>query len=84
MIVQASARLSSMAGRSRRRRAIHGHHRQTDLFGDRSLISPLDTPAWQNLPQETQTALTGLMARLILDHVRAGRTGPETEAGHDL
>jgi hypothetical protein len=79
MIVQAAARLSSMAGRSRKRRAIHSHHRQINLFGTASPISPLDTPAWQNLPEETQGALTSLMARLILDHARAGRARPETK-----
>ena len=41
-------------------------------------------PAWQELPVETQAALTNLMARLILDHVQGSRTGSATEAVHDL
>jgi hypothetical protein len=41
-------------------------------------------PAWQELPAEARVALTGLMTRLILDHVQGSRIGSATEAGHDL
>jgi hypothetical protein len=40
-------------------------------------------PAWGALPEETRSALTGLMVQLILDHADA--RGPQLEeAGHDL
>jgi hypothetical protein len=41
-------------------------------------------PDWRTLPAETQQALTNLMVRLILEHVRNdGRPGPAEERGHD-
>ena len=41
-------------------------------------------PAWQELPVETQSAVTNLMARLLLEHNQESRAGSATEAGHDL
>ena len=46
--------------------------------------SMVDTPAWRELPAETQAVLTSLMARLILDHAKTRRAGSRAEAGHDL
>ena len=40
-------------------------------------------PDWRTLPAETQQALTNLMVRLILEHVRDGRPGQAEERGHD-
>ena len=40
-----------------------------------------EMPAWSGLPTKTKSALTGLMARLILDHAA---TGCRTEGGDDL
>ena len=57
------------AGRAVRRRA--ARH-----FGD--------APAWRNPPAAAQTALTSLMARLILEHAEARRASLVAEAGHDL
>jgi len=41
-------------------------------------------PAWSGLPAETQTMLTDLMIRLILDHADKNRIAATAEAGHDL
>ena len=38
---------------------------QIDLFDG---VTPAQTPVWQDLPEETRDTLTGLMARLILEH----------------
>ena len=40
---------------------------QIDLFDS---VTPTQTPAWQDLPEETRATLTGLMARLILEHAQ--------------
>ena len=54
--------------------------RQIDLFDG---VTPAQTPAWQDLPEETRGTLTGLLARLILEHARIGTPAVRTEAGHD-
>ena len=41
-------------------------------------------PAWQELPVETQSAVTNLMARLLLEYIQGSRAGSAPEAGHDL
>lgn len=53
---------------------------QIDLFDD---VAPSPTPVWRDLPEETRDTLTGLMARLILEHYRVGTSAVWTEAGHD-
>jgi hypothetical protein len=55
-----------------------------DLFRSGLTEGGAGAPAWPDLPKEAQDALVGLMMQLILDHVRAGETAQETEAGHDL
>jgi len=57
---------------------------QIDLFGDEQPDALVDTPQWQDLPAATQTVLTSLMARLILNHVKSRQAGPAAGAGHDL
>jgi hypothetical protein len=42
------------------------------------------TPAWRELPEETRSALTSLLARLFLEHAQASRAVAQTEASHDL
>ena len=42
---------------------------QIDLFDG---VTPAQTPEWQDLPEETRGTLTGLLARLILEHARIG------------
>lgn len=79
---------STLANTSERRRARtrdrRGPTQQTELFGGERPGVLVDTPAWQDLPAATQAVLTSLMARLILEHAEARRTGLVAEAGHDL
>ena len=53
---------------------------QIDLFES---VTPAQTPVWQDLPEETRDTLTGLMARLILEHAQISNPALRTEAGHD-
>jgi hypothetical protein len=51
---------------------------QFDLFSSPPAVEAAQIPPWQALPEETRRRLTGLMVRLILDHVgdeRAVQTG---------
>lgn len=76
------------ANMSKRRRTCtegrHGPAQQTELFGNQRPGASTDTPAWQDLPAATQAVLTGLMARLILDHAETRQADLVAEAGHDL
>ena len=58
----------------------NGSPRQIDLFDD---ISPA-APAWRKLPEETRRALTGLMARLMLEYAQANGATRRTEGSDDL
>jgi len=53
---------------------------QIDLFDG---VTPTQTPACRDLPEETRDTLTGLMARLILEHAQISGPALRTEAGHD-
>ena len=61
-----------------------GPAQQLDLFGGDRPRAIVDTPAWRELPAETQATLTSLMVRLILEHAGASRSGSPRKAGHDL
>ena len=64
----------------RRRLQQSDRSQQIDLFDG---LTPMQTPAWQDLPEETRDTLTGLMVRLILEHARISGRALRTEAGHD-
>jgi hypothetical protein len=53
---------------------------QIDLFDGVRLTQ---TPAWQDLPEQTRDTLTGLMVRLILEHAQISGPAVQTEAGDD-
>ncbi|HJY49166.1 MAG TPA: hypothetical protein VJ349_11115, partial [Stellaceae bacterium] len=61
-----------------------GPAQQLDLFSDDRPGTIVDTPAWPELPAETRATLTGLMARLIIEHADGSRAGSTREASHDL
>jgi hypothetical protein len=64
----------------------HDHRSRTtqfDLFAAPS-GEAVSTPAWNALPEETRSALIGLMAQLILDHADDARGPRPEEARHDI
>ena len=67
--------------RSRRQR--QRPRKQMELFG---IVrpGPGGVPLWPELPEEARSALTALMAQLILDHVAKAVRPPAKEASHDL
>jgi hypothetical protein len=64
----------------RRRLQQSDRSQQIDLFDG---ATPTQTPSWRDLPEETPDALTGMMARLILEHAQIGSPVLRTEADHD-
>jgi L-2-hydroxyglutarate oxidase LhgO len=64
----------------RRRLQPGDRYQQIDLFDG---VTPAQTPVWQDLPEETRDTLTGLMARLILEHAQISSLAVQTEAGDD-
>ena len=64
----------------RRRLQQSDRSQQIDLFDG---VTPTQTPAWRDLPQETRDTLTGLMVRLILEHAQISSPALRTEVGHD-
>lgn len=53
---------------------------QFELFDPPEGTYPLQTPLWQNLPQSTRHKITGLMARLLMEHGPSHEPAPEEEA----
>ena len=64
----------------RRRLQQSDRSQQIDLFDG---LTPMQTPAWQDLPEETRDTLTGLMVQLILEHAQISSRALRTGAGHD-
>lgn len=64
----------------RRRLQQSDRSQQIDLFDG---VTPTQTPAWRDLPEETRATLTGLLARLIMEHAQISSPALRTEAGHD-
>ena len=64
----------------RRRLQQSDRSQQIDLFDG---VTPTQAPAWRDLPEETRDTLTGLMARLILEHAQISSLAVQTEAGDD-
>jgi hypothetical protein len=83
MTMRILARPSPTPAQSRRRRP-SGDPQQIDLFAEVPLILPIQTPVWQELPNEIRTSLTSLLARLLLDHAQASGAVSPTEINHDL
>ena len=61
----------------RRRLQQSDRSQQIDLFDG---VTPRP---WRDLPEETRGTLTGLMARLILEHAQISSPALRTEASHD-
>lgn len=56
---------------------------QLDLFEpDAPPLSP-GVPAWTELPAGAQTALTGLVTRMLIAHVQGEPADPSDPEGHD-
>ena len=64
----------------RRRLQRSDRSQQIELFDG---ATPTQTLVWRDLPQETRDTLTGLMARLILEHAQIVSPALRTGAGHD-
>jgi len=63
-------------------RCRHTKPDQFELFDPPHGTYPLQTPLWQNLPQPTRYKITGLMARLLMEHDPGHEPSPEEEAGN--
>ena len=79
MTMRSSVQPAAMAA-ERRRLQQSDRSQQIDLFDG---ITPTQTPAWRDLPEETRATLTGLITRLILEHAQISSAALRTEAGHD-
>jgi len=64
----------------RRRPQQSDRSQQIDLFDG---ATQTKTPTWRDLPEETRGTLTGLMARLILEHAQISSPAFRTEVGND-
>ena len=77
------------SGRMTERRRAHAVDRrykpqQFDLFEREPCGGMIGAPVWLELPAETQSTLTSLMVRLILEYAGKNRTASKTEVRHDV
>lgn len=54
-------------------------NRQLDLFEANVPPSPEGMPSWTTLPDQTRSALTGLMTRMLVAHAGAVATLPGSD-----
>lgn len=71
------ATTAANSGRHKRPRG----RQQMDLFDS---VRPGGAPLWPELPERARSALTELLARLILAHAATAVPLPAKEAGDDL
>ena len=82
-----SGKTASSRAAVRQSRTKYGRRRkpeQMDLFGSGQSSVVIGSPAWPELPAETQRALIRLMARLLLEPADKCQAAPLAGAGHDL
>ncbi len=77
--MRATTATAANSGRQKRPRV----RQQMDLF-DIAKPESGGAPLWPELPERARSALTDLMARLILAHAAAAVPLPAKEAGDDL
>ena len=58
----------------------HTKAAQFELFGLSDDANKVTTPAWQSLPAQTRRKITGLMARLLVEHGQRRATDHLREA----
>jgi hypothetical protein len=77
--MRATMATTANSGRQKRLRG----RQQMDLFDS---VTPVvgGAPLWSELPERARSALTELIARLILDHAATAASFPAKEAGDDL
>jgi hypothetical protein len=80
-----SGKTASSRAAARQSRTKYGRRpkpEQMDLFGSGQSSVVIGSPAWPELPAETQRAL--IMARLLLEHADKSQAAAMTGADHDL
>ena len=77
--MRATTATAANSGRHKRPRG----RQQMDLFDSANLAAG-GAPLWSELPERVRSALTELMARLILAHVATAVPLPAKEASDDL
>ena len=52
---------------------------QLDLFPPPQASTLIPVPAWNDLPEQTRQAVTGLMSRLLVAHAGGAAPGPGSD-----